>query len=175
MVSREQRVSWPHPDTIRKKKENAHKAIPIVSDLFYSFFFFIFLFFCCCDHIEANVSFFLAVTRRMNDGEMYFVSFETFNIFKAPAAEEGLIRMCIASVGHQLSFFHFLLSCFFLFFLAFIFVIGGAFLKSASSANVSLVSRSRLMNTLEDSEISESLLRFRRERRRLLLKTGITL
>lgn len=43
MVSREQRVSWPHPDTIRKKKENAHKAIPIVSDLFYSFFFFLLL------------------------------------------------------------------------------------------------------------------------------------
>lgn len=49
----------------------------------------------------------------MNDGEMYFVSFETFKIFKAPAAEEGLIRPCIASVVHQLSFFHFLSSCFF--------------------------------------------------------------
>ena len=75
------------------------------------------------------MSFFLAVTRRMNDGEMYFVSFETFYIFKAPAAEEGLIRTCIASVGHQLSFFHFLLSCFFFFFFSFYFCHWGGLFK----------------------------------------------
>lgn len=102
----------------------------------------------------------------MNDGEMYFVSFETFKIFKAPAAEEGLIRPCIASVVHQLSFFHFISSCFFE--LLFFSWGRGGLLKSASSANVSLVSRSQVMNTVEDSEISESLLRLRRKRRRLL-------
>lgn len=163
MVSREQQVSWPHSDTIRKG-EKTHKE-PGSSEGIY----FILLFF-CCSHVEAWVS----LSWQWQGGQITMkciFGFETFNIFNSTA-----VAACGATVWYHCASPPWCTSG--VLASTFAFYFRWAF-KSASReallVSITLSSGGPVMNTLEDSWHDWMFIEVEAKRGRLLLKAGLTL
>lgn len=82
MASREQQVSWPHSDTIKKERKLTETTTPVE---WYIFF-------------EASVSFSTEVPREWQGEQItmkyILVSFGTFNVFRAAAGTACKLTAC---------------------------------------------------------------------------------